>query len=80
MADNHSETRLAVLQFGKYDQTWVSDSSLAPAFPVCMRVTFFFFFARKLLKKIPPDLQERLWGLTWKVEDQLNGAQRPCGP
>ncbi|KAI5620981.1 F-actin-uncapping protein RLTPR, partial [Silurus asotus] len=33
----------------------------------------------KLLKKVPPDLQERLWGLTSKVEEQLNGAQRPCG-
>lgn len=33
----------------------------------------------KLLKKVPPDLQERLWGLTSKVEEQLNGTQRPCG-
>ncbi|KAK3570366.1 hypothetical protein QTP86_018564 [Hemibagrus guttatus] len=33
----------------------------------------------KLLKKVPPDLQERLWGLTSRVEEQLNGAQRPCG-
>ncbi|MCI4379265.1 hypothetical protein PGIGA_G00225930 [Pangasianodon gigas] len=33
----------------------------------------------KLLKKVPPDLQERLWGLTSKVEEQLNGAQKPCG-
>ncbi|KAK2848133.1 hypothetical protein Q7C36_009815 [Tachysurus vachellii] len=33
----------------------------------------------KLLKKIPPDLHERLSGLTSRVEEQLNGAQRPCG-
>lgn len=37
------------------------------------------FFLRKLLKKVPPDLQEKLWGLTSRIEEQLNGAQRPCG-
>uniref|UniRef100_A0AAY4ENI1 Capping protein regulator and myosin 1 linker 2 n=1 Tax=Denticeps clupeoides TaxID=299321 RepID=A0AAY4ENI1_9TELE len=33
----------------------------------------------KLLKKVPPDLQERLWTLTSSVENYLNGTQGPCG-
>lgn len=35
--------------------------------------------SRKLLKKIPPDLQERLWKLTSNVEEHLSGTQGPCG-
>ncbi|KAG5848489.1 hypothetical protein ANANG_G00098980 [Anguilla anguilla] len=33
----------------------------------------------KLLKKIPPDLQDRLRSLTSSVEESLNGTQGPCG-
>ncbi|XP_035381619.1 capping protein, Arp2/3 and myosin-I linker protein 2 [Electrophorus electricus] len=33
----------------------------------------------KLLKKVPPDLQDQLWALASRVEEQLNGSQRPCG-
>ncbi|KAG7468656.1 hypothetical protein MATL_G00145410 [Megalops atlanticus] len=33
----------------------------------------------KLLKKIPPDLQERLRNLAASVEERLNGTQGPCG-
>ncbi|KAJ8271887.1 hypothetical protein COCON_G00107460 [Conger conger] len=33
----------------------------------------------KLLKKIPPELQDRLRGLTTSVEESLNGTQGPCG-
>ncbi|XP_030621598.1 capping protein, Arp2/3 and myosin-I linker protein 2 [Chanos chanos] len=33
----------------------------------------------KLLKKIPPDLQERLCSSTSRVEEHLSGTQGPCG-
>ncbi|KAL2094120.1 hypothetical protein ACEWY4_011432 [Coilia grayii] len=33
----------------------------------------------KLLKKVPPELQERLWKLTSSVEEHLRGTQGPCG-
>ncbi|XP_042631164.1 capping protein, Arp2/3 and myosin-I linker protein 3-like isoform X2 [Cyprinus carpio] len=33
----------------------------------------------KLLKKVPPDLQERLCSLASRVEEHVNGAVGPCG-
>ncbi|KTF83129.1 hypothetical protein cypCar_00032090, partial [Cyprinus carpio] len=33
----------------------------------------------KLLKKVPPDLQERLSSLASRVEEHVNGAVGPCG-
>ncbi|CDQ68181.1 unnamed protein product [Oncorhynchus mykiss] len=33
----------------------------------------------KILKKIPPDLQERLWNLATRVEEHLTGTLGPCG-
>ncbi|KAI4877901.1 hypothetical protein NFI96_016785 [Prochilodus magdalenae] len=33
----------------------------------------------KLLKKVPPELQDRLWSLSSRVEEQLNGPHGPCG-
>ncbi|KAK6320242.1 hypothetical protein J4Q44_G00093490 [Coregonus suidteri] len=34
---------------------------------------------RKILKKIPPDLQERLWNLATRVDEHLSGTLGPCG-
>lgn len=34
---------------------------------------------RKLLKTIPPDLQQRLLTLTGVIEEQLNSQPGPCG-
>uniref|UniRef100_A0A4W5QML3 Capping protein regulator and myosin 1 linker 2 n=1 Tax=Hucho hucho TaxID=62062 RepID=A0A4W5QML3_9TELE len=33
----------------------------------------------KILKKIPPDLQEQLWNLATRVEEHLTGTLGPCG-